>query len=163
MLCSLYLSASHKRTDLSRSVGGDVPDAPQRCSHYLTATRRILINVCRVWFGFPPSVCSHRLFLRTVEDACPYNKWGGFGSPPYCWFSPFVFRRAIRESPLQKQQDLIVACRGDHILAKQVCHEAKRNIESPATLFALSYGFNLCSHLSRAFPSGGRWQPKADG
>ena len=44
-------------------------------------------------------------------------------------------------SPLQKQQDLIVACRGDHILAKQVCYEAKRNIESPVSLFALSFGF----------------------
>ena len=62
-------------------VGGDVLDAPQRCSHYLTATRRILINICR----------------------------------------------------------------GDHILAKQVCHEAKRNNESPVSLFALSHGFNRCS------------------
>ena len=86
---------------------------------------------------------------------------GEFGAPPYCLFLPFIFKRAIRESPLRcvgvtpfvlfspfvsygrfvnrpykKQQDLIVACRGDHILAKQVCHEAKRNIESPATLFA---------------------------
>ena len=42
-----------------------------RCSHYLTATRRILINICRVWFGFPP----------------------------YCWFSPFVFYGASRTSP----------------------------------------------------------------
>ena len=98
---------------------------------------------------------------RTVEDACPYNKRGGFGASPLCFVLTVCFRRAIRESPLrfnngmrfaaivfdsrrlffsgrrgrrplQKQQDLIGACRGDHILAKQVCHEAKRNIESPA-------------------------------
>ena len=30
---------------------------------------------------------------------------------------------------------------GDRILAKQVCYEAKRNIESPVSLFDLSFGF----------------------
>ena len=31
--------------------------------------------------------------------------------------------------PYGTEQNII--CRGDHILAEQVCHEAKRNIESP--------------------------------
>ena len=55
--------------------------------------------------------CSRRLFYA-----------GGYGIRPY-----------------GAEQNII--CRGDHILAKQVCHEAKRNIESPVTLSALSFCF----------------------
>ena len=38
--------------------------------------------------------------------------------------------------PYGTEQNII--CRDDHILAKQVCYEAKRNIESPVTLFAFT-------------------------
>ena len=43
-----------------------------------------------------------------------------------------------------------IICRGDHILAKQVCHEAKRNIESPVTLSALSFCFAQTNGLPRS-------------
>ena len=69
---TIFRLRTNKRSPIN-SVGGDVLDAPQRCSHYLTATRRILINVCMVWFGMPPC----------------------------CLFLPVVFMRAIRESPLR--------------------------------------------------------------
>ena len=35
---------------------------------------------------------------RTVEDACPYNEWGDFGAPPYCFVLAVYFMRADMES-----------------------------------------------------------------
>ena len=54
-------------------------------------------------------------------------------------FLPFVSYGRFVNRPYDTEQNKI--CRGDRILAKQVCHEAKRNIESPATLSALFFGF----------------------
>ena len=51
--------------------------------------------------------------------------------------------------PYGAEQNII--CRGDHILAKQVCHEAKRNNESPVTLSALPFGFAQTKEIFNLF------------
>ena len=56
--------------------------------------------------------CSHRLFFGGVEDVAPYNEWGDLVRRHGVLFSPFGFR-GDQWSPLQKQQDLVDACRGD--------------------------------------------------
>ena len=56
-------------------------------------------------------------------------------------FSPFVFLRGVEDVAPYKNNKTLSLPVGAHILAKQVCYEAKRNIESPVSLFALSFGF----------------------
>ena len=86
----------------------------------------------------PP--CCFVLILCTRRAHAPALRFMTIcGAPPYCLFSPFVSYGRFVNRPYGTEQNII--CRGDHILAKQVCHEAKRNIESPVTLFAPSFGF----------------------
>ena len=49
------------------------------------------------------------------------------------------FRGVGDVAPYGAEQNII--CRGDHILAKQVCHEAKRNIESPRNVVRTTFRF----------------------
>ena len=74
---------------------------------------------------FFPRRTVRQLVARTP---CPYNVYGG-----RCAAVLFCSRRLFYAGgygirPYGAEQNII--CRGDHILAKQVCHEAKRNIES---------------------------------
>ena len=124
-------------------VGGDVLDAPHRCSHYLTATRRILINVCRVWFGSPPPVCSHRLFLRTVEDACPYNKWGDLVRRHIVGSRRLFAKRETKRLPYKRdfiQRRCVVRT---YPKPSPVGEGGSRRLtdEVSVSLFALSFGF----------------------
>ena len=57
---------------------------------------------------------------------------------PYGVTESFIKNGRGNPSPTDKEgcspkygTDIFITRRGDHILAKQVCHEAKRNIESP--------------------------------
>ena len=97
----------------------------------------------------PPKSCRDRrprrsvsiqMFLysreRTVEDACPYNVYGG-----RCAAVLFCSRRLFYVGgygirPYGAEQNII--CRGDHW--------------SPVTLSALSFGFNLGSHSTKGSP-----------
>ena len=110
----------------SLSVGEGFP-LPQRCSHYLTATRRILINICRA------GACSRRHVVRTIfrirtNKRLPTNSVGGdvLDAPQRC--SRYL-------SAAHKQTVSIDLGRG--------------GVSPPATLFALSYGYtpNIDQHL----------------
>ena len=60
----------------SLSVGEGFP-LPQRCSHYLTATRRILINICRAGAMFAKQTChgAKRSMLASRRDVVRTIFW----------------------------------------------------------------------------------------
>ena len=102
--------------------------------------------------GLPPKFCrDRRPRLSTVEKVtfvskrtvrqlvartpCPYNKWGDLVRRHCVFFSPFIFKRAIA------------------YLRSKCAMKRSEILNRP----------QRCSHLPKAFPSGGRWQPQADG
>ena len=64
--------------------------------------------------------CSHRLFFSGRRGAAPYGLIRKCGSPPSCFVLIVCFQAGDHWSPLQKQQDLIVVCRGDSRIARNV-------------------------------------------
>ena len=138
--CPLYLSAStyvrtNQRLPCVRGAGAE------RLRGWQDVFRVVRCSVLRT---ANPSV----IFLRKCH--LPLHKGGLkgecaavlFGSRRLFSGGRFVNRPYKRNSSKRR--------RGDHILAKQVCHEAKRNIESPVTLFALSFGYTQTNGLPKS-------------
>ena len=94
------------------------------------------------------AICLFSPFFMDSEATCCPDALSlqcvGVGAPPYCFVLAVCFIRAIHESPLQKQQDLIDACRGDSRIARNIVRSVFRLRTNKRSLTNLGRG-GACS------------------